>query len=121
MLPPHEPKPPVWSWYVAYCVTLAAMYLGCIVLGVGLLVAGAAETGPDAAEMTIVGAIMAVLCVPFLAASAAAPFLPRTPWAWTFHVVLVALGMTSACCLPACIPMLIQFLKPETKAWFGKR
>jgi hypothetical protein len=32
--------------------------------------------------------------------------------------VTIGLGMTSACTLPICIPLLIFWLKPETKAFF---
>jgi hypothetical protein len=28
--------------------------------------------------------------------------------------------MTSVCCIPACVPLLIYWIKPETKAYFGR-
>jgi hypothetical protein len=33
--------------------------------------------------------------------------------------VIICLGMTSACFLPVCIPLLIFWIKPETKLYFG--
>lgn len=45
---------------------------------------------------------------------------PR-PWLWTHSLVVICLGMTSACFLPICIPLLIFWLKPETKAFYNRR
>jgi hypothetical protein len=33
---------------------------------------------------------------------------------------MMAIGMTSCCFLPFLIPLLIYWLKPETKAYFGR-
>jgi hypothetical protein len=55
------------------------------------------------------------LAAPF----AVAPFLPRRRWVWVLHVVLIALGMTSCACIPATVPLLIFWIRPETQAWFG--
>ena len=57
-----------------------------------------------------------LLFIPF----AIAPFLGRKSWVWVYDLVLICLGMTSCACLPATIPLLIFWLKPETKAWFGR-
>ena len=35
------------------------------------------------------------------------------------HVVLISVGLMSLCIAPASIPLLIHWLKPETKARFG--
>jgi hypothetical protein len=37
---------------------------------------------------------------------------------WIYGIVLIALGMTSACFVPACIPLLIYWLKPDAKSYF---
>jgi len=49
-----------------------------------------------------------------------APFLPRRPGVWVYDVVLIALGLTSACLWPITIPLLIFWIKPENKLWFGR-
>ncbi len=122
--PPRPRRPPgppaVWSWYLAYAIGLAVVYAMCLLGSIALFVIGLGSDGHDAGEMIATGAIMAVFCVPFFVATAAAPLLPKAPWAWTYHLVLIGIGMTSACCLPACIPLLIHWLKPETKAFFGR-
>ncbi len=44
---------------------------------------------------------------------------PR-PWVWTYDLIIIALGVTSPCFLPACIPLIIFWSKPETRSYFGK-
>jgi hypothetical protein len=46
--------------------------------------------------------------------------MPRRPWAWIFGLVLICIGLTSLCCLPVAIPLLLSWLKPETKSYFGR-
>jgi len=121
---PGEPpagmdKPPVVLWYQIYCIGLAVLYvsvLGFMVV-MGVIAARGASMKP---EDLIVSGVVAVMCVPFAVFYAAAPFLPNKPWAWTYGIVAIAIGMTSACCLPACVPLLIYWMKPETKMFFGR-
>jgi len=47
-------------------------------------------------------------------------FLRPKPWVWIYDLVIICMGMTSACFLPAAIPLLIYWLKPEVKAHFGR-
>jgi hypothetical protein len=46
--------------------------------------------------------------------------LPPRPWTWIYHLVIICFGMTSACCIPMCVPLVIFWLKPDTKAYFGR-
>ena len=121
---PIEP-PPVWRWYVVYCVLMAALYLGVSVVGLFLLVAApqlaAADPNEDALGLRIQGVILAGMGLVFITPFAIAPFLPKKPWAWVYHIVMIALGMTSVCCLPATIPLLIFWIKPETRQFFGRQ
>ncbi len=110
---PAQP-PPVWRWYVAYAIAMAAMYLLVTGFGVFLVVAG--ESDGEKLEGFLFAGICLVLAVVF----GAAPFLAKRPGAWTYHLVLICLGMTSACCMAASIPLLIHWLKPETKEFFGR-
>ncbi len=64
----------------------------------------------------IYGAIGLGLAVPF---TMGAILKPR-PWVWIFDLVLICIGMTSPCCMPASIPLLIFWIKPETRAYFGR-
>ena len=120
MHPDPSRRPAVWSWFVAYCVVMAVIYLLVCAAGVFFLAADPAALATEPAEAKLMGVVMLalglVLAVPF----AAAPFLPRRPWVWVYGIVLIALGMTSVCTLPAAIPLLVYWINDETKAYFGR-
>ena len=119
-LAPSSEPPPVWRWFVIYCIALGIVYLALAAFGVVVLFIDSQELDMQRGEARIMGAVFVgmglLFAIPFLAAS----YLPRKPWVWIFDLVLICLGMTSACCIPACIPLLIHWLKPETKAFFNR-
>ena len=74
----------------------------------------------SATEAKIMGAVFLILGLVLFVPYALAPFLPRQSWVWVLGLVLICIGLTSACCLPACIPLLIFWLKPDVKAFYGR-
>ena len=114
-----QSAPPVYKWFVAYCIFMAVLYLIAAVMGIVFLFI---DPSPEmtAAEAKILGAVMLIIGLVFCVPYAAAPFLPRQSWVWVLGIVLICIGLTSACCLPACIPLLIFWLKPEMKAFYGR-
>jgi hypothetical protein len=46
-------------------------------------------------------------------------FAGRRPWVHTLGTVVIGLGMFSLCCIPVLIPLLIAWLKVETRRWYG--
>ena len=123
MLPNRQAaKPGVVGWYYAYCAAMALLYLFCIAIGVAGVVFRneIADRDSPPEVIALLGVMFAVLGVVLMVAFAAAPFLSPRPWAWIYHLVLIALGMTSACCLPASVPLLLFWIKPETRAYFGR-
>lgn len=110
-----EHAPPVWRWYLAYSLGMAG-FLFCMTLaGVVML---ALETLPDEALPAIV--VDVAICFPLICVYGAVPFLPRKPWAWTYGVVAICAGTTCGCWIAASVPLLVYWLKPETKAYFGR-
>jgi hypothetical protein len=65
------------------------------------------------ALLLIVGLALFVVCLLPLV-------LKPRPWLWTYDLVIICLGMTSACILLASIPLLIFWIKPKVKRYFGK-
>jgi hypothetical protein len=47
-------------------------------------------------------------------------FLKPQAWTWFYHIILISVGLTSPCTLPASVPLLIYWLKPETQRYFGR-
>jgi hypothetical protein len=115
-----RPTPAVWKWYVAYCVMMAVMYLLLAGIGICLLVIDPSilEMEPTLAKIqgVIFGIMGAALLLPF----AVAPFLPNRPWTWIYGMVLICVGLTGCCFWPASIPLLIFWLKPDCRTFFGK-
>lgn len=116
------PPPTVWTWYRVYCVLMALLYLACAVGGVFLLlyadsIAAAAEEDPMA--LKIQGGVFSIMGVPFFLLYAFAPFLSKGKFAWIYGFVTIGIGLTSVCCMPATIPLLIFWLKDDTKRFFG--
>lgn len=123
--PPDVPfgtPAPVWPWYVAYAVAMALLYLACVggAVALGVFAADIPASATDDMPPVVMAVILGVIGLPLFVAYAAAPFLPKKPWAWTYHLVLICISLTSACCMIAGIPLLIYWMKPETKAMFGK-
>lgn len=108
------------TWYVAYCVLMALLYLSCFILGIFFLVVTPTDRDMSEAEVQILGIVFVVMGLAMAIPFAAAPFLPRKPWAWVFGLVLICIGLTSVCCLPVTIPLLIHWIKPEAKYYFGR-
>lgn len=98
---------------------MALLYLLLLVMGVVFLFIEPDQNMSELEAKTMSAVFIVfglVLGVPF----AAAPFLPRQSWVWVFGLVLICIGLTSTCCLPVCIPLLILWLKPEMKAFYGR-
>ena len=116
--PPSGSKPQVITWFHVYCVVLALIYLLCCATSIALLVD--AFGAPDPAESQLIGGVLLVISLPLTLLFAGALALPRQPWAWIYGIVLICLGFTSLCTLPFCIALLVYWLKPEVKQYFGR-
>ncbi|HEX7316103.1 MAG TPA: hypothetical protein VF297_19510 [Pyrinomonadaceae bacterium] len=112
-------KPTVVKWYAIYCYAMALMYLVCAFMGLVFLFGDPAEMEMDAVGAKFMGALLILMGLGFGALYGAAPSMPLKKWAWVVGIVLICFGLTSACCLPAAIPLLIWWLKPETKAYYN--
>lgn len=111
-------RPPVWGWYVAYCVAMAVEHAVLAALGAFMIVAPHAfDMDGDAPR--VIGCALTAVELPCFAVFAAGVLLPRRPWAWVCGLVLIAFGMTGCCCLPVCIPLLIAWTKQPTREFFG--
>jgi hypothetical protein len=123
-LPPGA-APPVWTWYRVYAGAMAFVYLvvagfGLFFLAFGSTIAESSRDPADAYVIPIMGVTYAVLGFVFMGLFGYGLMMPRRPWAWIYGLVLICIGMTSLCCLPATIPLLIFWIKPEMKAFFGR-
>lgn len=104
--------PGVVTWFKVYAALMALVYLLLMGLGIFMIVAGASLEGMEElqgdASPIVIGVLYAIMGFVFAIVFAVGLFLPRKPWGWIMGIVLIALGMTSLCCLPATIPLLIS-------------
>lgn len=107
-------------WYRIYCGTMLALYMLLIFFGAVLTFTADAVGGSDAQENMIIGIAYGLIGVVFALVYGIALFLPAKPYNWVVGIVMIAIGLTSCCFLPATVPLLIFWLKPETKAYFGR-
>ena len=114
-----SPTPGVWPWFIVYCVVMAILYLFVAGAGSIFFVIDPAELEMDPVEAKIMGTVYVGIGLMLLVPFALGPFLPRRKWVWVYDLVLICLGMTSCCTLPACIALLIFWIKPETRYFFG--
>jgi hypothetical protein len=116
----EAPRPPVLWWQQAYCGAMTLLYVAVVVGVLALFWAEWADAEMSAAELLVFGGMVLALGLALAGAFAASFFLPRRPWVWVYHLVLIAIGMTSACCLPVTVPLLVFWIRPEVKAYFGR-
>ena len=113
-------NPPVITWFKVYTGFMAFLYFAVTaILGV-LAVMGIEDEEMSATESRIMFGIFAAACAFFCAVFAFALFAPRSSWVWIYDLVLIAIGLTSCLTIPAAVPLLIFWLKPEAKAYFGR-
>lgn len=115
-----KPAPKVWKWYVVYCIFMTFLYLAVVLIGLAMLSHSKNLSGDEADQVRVQGFVMVFMGGLMFWPFVAAPFLPKRPWAWMYGMVLICLSLSSCCFLPATIPLLIHWNKPENKYYFGR-
>jgi hypothetical protein len=121
----EEERPPEAVYYFRiYAVVMILSLLGIFGLGLWIMLEPMMRhSGPGSMVRPgewIVGIIMTVMSGFFILPHAIALFGGRAKWVYTLSVVLIGLSMLwNSCCLPVTIPLLVVWLKPETKRWYG--
>ena len=107
-------------WFNAYAGFLCLLYLLTASASLIFFFADPADIEMPAAAARGLGVVFLAMGLVLFAACLLPLMIRPRPWLWTYDLVVICLGMTSACFLPACVPLLIFWLKPETKRYFGK-
>lgn len=119
----EEERPPEAVYYFRiYVIVMLLSLFGFFGLGLWMMLepmmkhTGAPVTPSDWIGGFIIGAIAGIFMVPH----AIVLFGGRSKWVYTLAVVLIGMSMLwNTCCLPVTIPLLIVWMKPETKKWYG--
>jgi hypothetical protein len=118
----NDERPPEGVYYFriygGFMTVLSALatLVGLVMMFMPLFVRSATGTDPGT---WLVGLVYGGVGIAFFVPWVIALFGDRKPWVHTLGTVMIALGMTQLCCLPIQIPLLIAWLKPETKRWYS--
>lgn len=112
-------RPTVVIWFKVYGWFMVVYGLGIAALSLVFFLMSPQELEMPRGDAIVVGSICLAMGL-FFAAAGLPPLIsgPR-PWSWVYSLVLICIGLTS-CTLVVCIPLLIFWLKPEVKAYYGK-
>ncbi len=112
-------RPAVITWFRVYAATTVVVYaIAFLALCQFLTPAVPNEAYPTVAESTTV-LVLGLLLVAFSGLFAVAALVPYKPWGWTVALIAICLGLSS-CSAIAALPLLIYWMKPATKAAFGR-
>ena len=111
-----DQPPQALLWLKIYSVFMGFIYLAVVALFASLVFfLDSGEVDPiDLFTFFIVG----VMCLVFGAAHFAAVLIDRQKWGFPAGLAVICIGLTSCATWPITIPLLVYWLKPETKAWF---
>jgi len=112
-------RPKVVVWFKVYCWVLAALYFLVMLFSMMFFMVSPESLEMDAVAAMIIGGLLLAMGAGLLVVSLLGVFLTPRPWVWVYSLVLICLGMTSACFIPFCVVLLLYWLKEETKAHYG--
>src|SRR5689334_14826461 len=119
----EEERPPEAVYYFRiYGLVMILSLLGFFGAGLWMMLEPMMKgTGsPVSTGEWVFGLILAVIAGIFIVPHAIVMFAGRAKWVYTLGVVLIGMSMLwNSCCLPITIPLLIVWMKPETKKWYG--
>jgi len=120
----EEERPPeaVYYFRIYIVVMLISLLIG-FGGGLWLMLEEMLKSGSSLASSSgqvILGVFFTVMSLILIIPHAIALFGGRAKWVYTLSTVLIGLSMLwNTCCLPVTIPLLIVWMKPETKRWYG--
>ena len=117
---PVQMKAQVVMSFKIYCGFLCLLYLAVDAASLFFFLGNPAELEMSALEARLVGGLLLVVGLGLFIAYLLPLLLSPRSWLWTYDLVSIGLGVTSPCFLPACMPLMIFWIKPATKNHFGK-
>jgi hypothetical protein len=115
-------RPAVIGYFRIYAITTIFLFAAFLVVWQYLTPAAPNEV-PTEIHPTLRGALtviaMGTVALAWVCLFVVGAFVPYKPWGWTVGLIVLCLGLSS-CTAIAAIPLLIYWMKPETKAAFGR-
>jgi len=111
--------PKVLFWFRVYTGCMTAVYALCALAAPFIFFAATRAAEEQVLVLKIQAGLLLLIGLVFAVVFALPFVLPRKRWVWIYDLVLICIGLTSCCILPAAVPLLIYWLKPEAKSWFN--
>ena len=70
-------------------------------------------------QIMVIGIVLAAVCLPFMIGCGLPVILPRRKSTWIYALIVIALGLTSACTIFFSVPLLIFWLKEDVKRYYN--
>jgi hypothetical protein len=114
--------PKVLFWYRIFTFLFGISFLFWVALGAMAIAGSYTLPTPKEQSDAFVGGMFFVLFglgvfFPYLIGT----FLPNKAFSWTYGIILILMSMTTCVALPFALPLFIFWIKPETKAFFGRK
>jgi hypothetical protein len=119
--------PPVWNWYRALCLLLALINVAISVGGFWTMTDGvemafaAARPQADIDLLAHGGLFLFWAGIVFGILNLLILRLPKRPWAYLVHLGNLLAAIPFICPAPFAIPVLIHWVRPETRQFFGMK
>lgn len=114
---PLPERPKVVFWFRVYAAFMASVYGIVVVAGVLLV---ALSPSLDDPVLVIVGPIYIVLGLVFGLGFALSFAFKPSPFSWVYDIVLICIGFGGCPTIAAAIPLLIFWIRPETRRHYGR-
>lgn len=114
-IPSHPPRI-VW-WFKVYSGVQCLLYLS---FSLYCFSVHPAENKIEERGAHIAAALQIVVALGFFGAWVLPLVVRPRPWLWTYDLVVLSVGSLNIFMLPASVPLLKAWHKPETKKYFGK-
>lgn len=122
--PAPDRRPGAVTTFYVYCGLMVLLYLLAAVGGV-LMLANAnaiADRDPEITtqDANAYGWILLGMGLILATAFFIPPLLPRRKWAWIIGIIMIALGLTSCCLWPLCIPLMVFYVQSPARQWYNE-
>ncbi|MGY8642773.1 MAG: hypothetical protein ACKVJU_16965 [Verrucomicrobiales bacterium] len=119
-LPCTTPRPSADKWFRIYMgVSFVFLILLAIFCFAVPFIPFPDMTADDKMMAKIMGPTYGVAMIISMGIFGVSLFTKPKPWTWVYNLVVICLGLTS-CSMIFCIPLLIFWLKPECKNYYGR-
>lgn len=108
-------------WYRIFTFLFGVAFLFWVVLGALAIAGSGTLPTPKEQSDAFIGGVFFILVglggfLPYIIGT----FAPSKSWHWVYGLMLILLSMLSCVAIPFAFPLFYFWIKPETKAFFGR-